>query len=43
MSTSKKAQVWVAQEQEIGAALCLQHVENGYWLTNLLVAPEHRC
>ncbi len=43
MRVSKKAQVWVAQEQEIVAALCLQHVEGGHWLTSLLVAPEHRC
>ncbi len=43
MRASKKAQVWVAEEQEIVAALCLQPVESGLWLTSLLVAPEHRC
>ena len=35
-------QIWVAQQGEIGAALCLRPVEAGVWLTSLLVAPPLR-
>lgn len=42
MRAHKKAQLWVAEDQAIVAALCLQPVEDGYWLTGLLVAPTHR-
>lgn len=36
------ARCWVAGTTEIVAALCLSSVENGYWLSGLLVAPEQR-
>ena len=36
------ARCWVAGYPEIVAALCLSRVENGYWLTGLLVAPQQR-
>lgn len=37
-----QAQCWVARRGEIIAGLCLTSVENGYFLTGLLVAPERR-
>lgn len=42
MKASKDAQLWVAREQEIVAALCLRSAANGYWLTGLFVAPDVR-
>jgi len=36
------ARCWVAGSTEIVAALCLSSIENGHWLTGLLVAPEQR-
>lgn len=36
------ADCWVAGNAEIVAALCLNSIENGYWLTGLLVAPQQR-
>lgn len=36
------ARVWVARRQEILAALCLTAVDDGHWLTGLLVAPDER-
>jgi len=36
------AECWVVRQGEIVAGLCLTPVAEGYWLTNLLVAPEHR-
>lgn len=42
MRARSTMQVWVAEAAEIVAALCLEPVENGYWLTSLLVAPTHR-
>lgn len=35
-------QIWVAQQQDIVAALCMQGVDGGHWLTSLLVAPTMR-
>jgi len=35
-------QVLVLREDVIIGALCLQPVAHGHWLTNLLIAPEHR-
>jgi N-acetylglutamate synthase-like GNAT family acetyltransferase len=35
-------QIWVGENTEIVAALCLQKVEQGHWLTSLLVAPTLR-
>lgn len=42
MKASKDAQLWVAREQEVVAALCLRSAANGYWLTGLFVAPDVR-
>lgn len=42
MRASAGAQIWVAEQQEIVAALCLQTVAGGHWLTSLLVAPAQR-
>jgi N-acetylglutamate synthase-like GNAT family acetyltransferase len=42
MRASAGAQIWVAEQQEIVAALCLQTVSGGHWLTSLLVAPAQR-
>ncbi|MFP6849168.1 MAG: GNAT family N-acetyltransferase [Pseudomonas sp.] len=42
MRASAGAQIWVAEQQEIVAALCLQTVNGGHWLTSLLVAPAQR-
>ncbi len=42
MKANKDAQLWVAREQEIVAALCLRSAANGYWLTGLFVAPDVR-
>lgn len=36
------ARCWVADTTEIVAALCLSRVDNGHWLSGLLVAPEQR-
>lgn len=35
-------QLWVAEDKDIIAALCLHTVAQGYWLTSLLVAPTMR-
>lgn len=35
-------QVWAIQRVDIEACLCVQPMEEGYWLTNLLVAPPLR-
>ncbi|SHL75224.1 GNAT family N-acetyltransferase [Phytopseudomonas punonensis] len=42
MRTRSAHQVWVAQDPHIIAALCLQPVAGGQWLTSLLVDAEHR-
>jgi len=42
MRATAGAQLWVAEDQEIIAALCLHEVEHGHWLTSLLVAPAVR-
>jgi GNAT superfamily N-acetyltransferase len=42
MRAKGAAQVWVAQADEIIAALCLHNVAHGLWLTSLLVAPTWR-
>lgn len=34
--------VWVAQRDEILAALCLRELPDSYWLTRLFVAPAER-
>lgn len=36
------AQIWVAEDRAIVAALCLHKVEHGHWLTSLLVATTQR-
>ena len=35
-------QIWVLRDPDICAALCLQPVADGLWLTNLLTAPARR-
>lgn len=42
MRASSADQLWVAQQGEIIAALCLRPLAEGLWLTSLLVAPAHR-
>lgn len=42
MGKTSGAQIWVAQDQEIIAALVLHPVADGHWLTSLLVANDHR-
>jgi GNAT superfamily N-acetyltransferase len=42
MRASQADQLWVAQQGEIVAALCLRPVASGQWLTSLLVAPARR-
>lgn len=42
MRSSGAAQMWVARQQEIIGALCLNPVADGYWLTSLFVAPQWR-
>lgn len=42
MRASGAAQVWVAQKDAIIAALCLRAVDDGLWLTGLLVMPDWR-
>ena len=42
MRTAPGAQVWVAEQAAIVAALCLQPVAHGHWLTGLLVAKPQR-
>ncbi|HBX56120.1 GNAT family N-acetyltransferase [Pseudomonas sp. UBA2684] len=42
MRTARQDRVWVAQQREIVAALCLRPMTPGYWLTSLFVAPAAR-
>ena len=42
MRTRAAHQVWVAEDTQIIAALCLQPMVQGPWLTSLLVDAEHR-
>jgi GNAT superfamily N-acetyltransferase len=42
MRAGQADQLWVAQQGEIAAALCLRPVAGGQWLTSLLVAPAMR-
>lgn len=42
MKASKDAQLWVARQDEIVAALCLRPMAQGFWLTGLFVAPHLR-
>jgi len=42
MRVKGQAQVWVARQAEIIAALCLTPVPEGQWLTGLFVSPNHR-
>ena len=42
MRATAGAQLWVAEDQEIVAALCLHEVAHGHWLTSLLVATALR-
>jgi len=42
MRTRAAHQVWVAERTQIIAALCLQPMAHGQWLTSLLVDAEQR-
>ena len=42
MRAKGDAQIWVARDSEIVAALSLRAVQDGQWLTGLFVAPEQR-
>lgn len=42
MKATREDQVWVLEQSQIIAALCLRPVAHGHWLTSLFVAPEHR-
>ncbi len=42
MRAPKHAALWVARAPEIIAGLCLSSIEDGFWLTGLLVARAHR-
>lgn len=42
MKVSAVATCWVAGRPEIRAGLCLTAVDQGHWLTGLLVAPAQR-
>lgn len=42
MRANAAAQLWVAQADDIIAALGLREVDNGLWLTGLLVTPTWR-
>lgn len=42
MKVRSHHQVWALKGEEIEACLCIQPVEGGYWLTNLLVASQLR-
>lgn len=42
MRARGEAQMWVAKDHEIVAALCLTPVGNGHWLSGLFVAPDQR-
>lgn len=42
MRAHRRDRLWVAQQQEVVAALCLRPMPPGHWLTGLLVAPAQR-
>ena len=42
MRINPEAEAWVVRNPEIIAGLCLTSITEGYWLTGLFVAPEHR-
>lgn len=42
MRINPEAGAWVVRNPEIIAGLCLTSITEGYWLTGLFVAPEHR-
>ncbi|WP_339410161.1 GNAT family N-acetyltransferase [Pseudomonas sp. EA_35y_Pfl2_R5] len=42
MRATAGAQLWVAEDREIVAALCLHKVAHGHWLTSLLVDSTRR-
>lgn len=42
MRVGRSEQVWVGQTTQIIAACCLKPIENGHWLTALLVASQCR-
>ncbi|MDF3194414.1 GNAT family N-acetyltransferase [Pseudomonas sp. 1928-m] len=42
MRATTGAQLWVAEDRQIVAALCLHQVAHGHWLTSLLVDSARR-
>lgn len=42
MRARGEAQMWIAKDKEIVAALCMTPVINGHWLSGLFVAPDQR-
>lgn len=42
MKAVRDAQLWVARQEHIVAALCLRPVSGGHWLTGLFVDPAYR-
>jgi len=42
MKAVRDAQLWVARQENIVAALCLRPVSGGHWLTGLFVDPAYR-
>ncbi len=42
MRSSSAAQMWVARQPDIIAALSLRPISGGYWLTGLFVDPDWR-
>jgi len=42
MKAVRDAQLWVARQDDIVAALCLRQVAGGHWLTGLFVDPAYR-
>ncbi|WP_205343079.1 GNAT family N-acetyltransferase [Denitrificimonas caeni] len=42
MRMTQQADAWVVRAPSIIAGVCLSPIADGYWLTSLLTAPEHR-
>lgn len=42
MRITQQAQAWVVRAPEIIAGVCLSPTDQGYWLTSLFTAPQHR-
>lgn len=42
MRMTQQADAWVVRAPSIIAGVCLSPIVDGYWLTSLFTAPEHR-